>query len=80
MKPEDIKMIITAIGGVDTYKTIPYLMDDQEFIEAVKHNPKIPLDKLTIATLSPFLRFRGLIILSTPICFSLFIKHYYPLI
>ena len=38
---EDIRMIITAIGGVDTYKTIPYLMDDQEFIEAVKHNPKI---------------------------------------
>ena len=25
---EDIRMIITAIGGVDTYKTIPYLMDD----------------------------------------------------
>lgn len=36
-----IKAIITAIGGIDTYKTIPYLMDDPEFIEAVKNNPKI---------------------------------------
>ena len=36
-----IKGIITAIGGVDTYKTIPYLMDDPEFIDAVKNNPKI---------------------------------------
>ncbi len=36
-----IKAIITAIGGIDTYKTIPYLMDDKEFIEAVRNNPKI---------------------------------------
>lgn len=36
-----IKAIITAIGGNDTYKTIPYLMDDSEFVEAVKNNPKI---------------------------------------
>lgn len=36
-----IKGIITAIGGDDTYKTIPYLMEDLEFIEAVKNNPKI---------------------------------------
>ena len=36
-----IKGIITAIGGNDTYKTIPYLMDDPEFIEAVRNNPKI---------------------------------------
>lgn len=36
-----IKGIIAAIGGDDTYKTIPYLMDDNEFIEAVKRNPKI---------------------------------------
>lgn len=40
MNPE-IKGIINAIGGDDTYKTIPYLMEDQEFIEAVKKNPKI---------------------------------------
>ena len=25
---DEIKMIITAIGGDDTYKTIPYLMED----------------------------------------------------
>ena len=36
-----IKGIICAIGGDDTYKTIPYLMEDEEFIEAVKNNPKI---------------------------------------
>lgn len=38
---DSIKAIITAIGGDDTYKTIPYLMDDPEFVEAVKNNPKI---------------------------------------
>ena len=38
---KDIKAIICAIGGDDTYKTIPYLMEDDEFIEAVKNNPKI---------------------------------------
>ena len=38
---DDIKGIITDIGGDDTYKTIPYLMEDPEFIEAVKNNPKI---------------------------------------
>lgn len=38
---KEIKAIITAIGGDDTYKTIPYLMEDSEFIEAVKNNPKI---------------------------------------
>ena len=38
---ESIKGIITAIGGIDTYKTIPYLMDDPEFIKAVRNNPKI---------------------------------------
>lgn len=40
MDPE-IKGIINAIGGDDTYKTIPYLMEDQEFVEAVKNTPKI---------------------------------------
>lgn len=38
---KSIKAIITAIGGIDTYKTIPYLMEDKEFIEAVKNNLKI---------------------------------------
>lgn len=40
MNPE-IKAIICAIGGDDTYKTIPYLMEDEEFKEAVRNNPKI---------------------------------------
>ncbi len=38
---DSIKGIITAIGGIDTYKTIPYLMEDEEFKEAVRNNPKI---------------------------------------
>lgn len=38
---KSIKGIITAIGGIDTYKTIPYLMEDEEFKEAVKNNPKM---------------------------------------
>ena len=38
---KDIKAIICAIGGDDTYKTIPYLMEDEEFINSVKNNPKI---------------------------------------
>ena len=29
---KEIKAIICAIGGDDTYKTIPYLMEDEEFI------------------------------------------------
>ncbi len=38
---DSIKGIITAIGGDDTYKTIPYLMEDEEFKAAVRNNPKI---------------------------------------
>lgn len=38
---DSIKGIICAIGGDDTYKTIPYLMEDVEFIEAVRKHPKI---------------------------------------
>lgn len=38
---EEVKGIICAIGGNDTYKLISYLMEDKEFIEAVKNNPKI---------------------------------------
>lgn len=40
LNPE-IKGIICAIGGDDTYKTIPFLMEDEEFIKAVHDNPKI---------------------------------------
>ena len=37
----DIKGIIAAIGGDDTYKTLPYLMTDQEFKTAVFEHPKL---------------------------------------
>lgn len=36
-----IKAIICAIGGHCTYLTLPYLMDNQEFINAVKTSDKI---------------------------------------
>lgn len=38
---DSIKAIITAIGGTDTYKLIPYLMEDEEFKQAVINHPKI---------------------------------------
>ena len=38
---DEIKGIICAIGGEDTYKTIPYLMEDQVFLDAVKKHPKV---------------------------------------
>ena len=38
---ESIAGIICAIGGDDTYRLLPYLMDDSEFIDAVKRNPKL---------------------------------------
>lgn len=38
---DSIKGIITAIGGDDTYKIIPYLMEDEEFKQAVTKHPKI---------------------------------------
>ena len=38
---DSIKAIITAIGGIDTYKTIPCLMEDEKFKKAVRNNPKI---------------------------------------
>lgn len=36
-----IKGIITAIGGDDTYRLLPYLLEDEEFIHNVKENPKL---------------------------------------
>ena len=36
-----IKAVICAIGGDDTYRLYPYLMEDQEFIQAVQNHPKI---------------------------------------
>lgn len=38
---DSIKAIICAIGGDDTYKTFKYLMEDNEFIDAVRKHPKI---------------------------------------
>lgn len=38
---DSIKAIICAIGGDDTYKTIPYLMEDKEFTNCVKNSSKI---------------------------------------
>lgn len=38
---DTITGIICAIGGDDTYRLLPYLMDDEEFINAVKKHPKI---------------------------------------
>lgn len=35
-----IRGIICAIGGVDTFRTFPYLMEDEEFIRAVHDDPK----------------------------------------
>lgn len=38
---ESIKGIICAIGGDDTFKTLPYLMENKVFLNAVKDNPKL---------------------------------------
>ena len=37
----EIKAIICAIGGEDSYLTLPHLASDKEFITLVKNNPKI---------------------------------------
>lgn len=36
-----IKGIFCAIGGDDTINTVPYLLDDPEFVSCVRDNPKI---------------------------------------
>ena len=41
MFDDEVKAIIVATGGIDTFKTIPYLIDDKEFINAIKTKPKI---------------------------------------
>ncbi len=38
---ESIKGIFCAIGGIDTYKTLPYLLEDEEFKKIVNKNPKV---------------------------------------
>lgn len=38
---DTIAGIICAIGGDDTYRLLPYLMEDAEFLEAVERKPKL---------------------------------------
>lgn len=38
---DQIKGIICAIGGDDTYRLLPFLLEDQRFIDHVKQKPKI---------------------------------------
>lgn len=38
---ESIRGIICAIGGDDTYRLLPFLMEDAEFLDAVKMHPKL---------------------------------------
>ena len=38
---ESIKGIICAIGGDDTYRLLPYLMEDETFTNTVKQSPKL---------------------------------------
>ncbi|EXJ24370.1 Muramoyltetrapeptide carboxypeptidase [Alkalibacterium sp. AK22] len=40
-RDSSIKGIICAIGGDDTYRLLPYLMEDDEFIENVQTSPKL---------------------------------------
>lgn len=36
-----VKAIFCAIGGIDTFRTVEYLLTDKKFIYNVKHHPKI---------------------------------------
>ena len=38
---DSIAGIICVIGGDDTYRLLPYLLEDKEFIDAVHQNPKL---------------------------------------
>lgn len=38
---DTIKAIICAIGGNDTYRLYPYLLEDEELVKAVQEHPKI---------------------------------------
>ncbi len=40
-KDDEIKGIICAIGGTDTYRTLEFLMEDEEFKSLVKEKPKL---------------------------------------
>ena len=38
---DEIKGIFCSIGGIDTYRTLPYLLSDENFKNSVKNNPKV---------------------------------------
>ena len=38
---DTVKGIFTDIGGIDTFRTFPYLMEDEEFVSAVHEHPKL---------------------------------------
>ncbi|GLC81495.1 S66 family peptidase [Lacrimispora brassicae] len=38
---DSIEGIICAIGGDDTYKLLPYLLEDKEFLQAIQAHPKL---------------------------------------
>lgn len=38
---DSIAGIICAIGGDDTYRLLPYLLEDKEFVQAVQKHPKL---------------------------------------
>ncbi|WP_045433925.1 S66 family peptidase [Metamycoplasma canadense] len=40
-KDEDTSMILSAIGGFDTYKTIPYILENKEYLSIIKNTNKI---------------------------------------
>ena len=37
---DSVSGIITDIGGFETFRTIPYLMENEEFMSAVREHPK----------------------------------------
>lgn len=53
---QNIKMVLCAIGGDDTYRTLPYLLKD-EFKEIVQKNPKIFLG-FSDTTINHFMFYR----------------------
>ncbi|QNM93790.1 LD-carboxypeptidase [Mycoplasma sp. Pen4] len=36
----NVKAILCALGGNDTFKTVPYILDDPEAVKIIKNNPK----------------------------------------
>ena len=38
---DDVKGIVCTIGGCETYRLTPYLLDDPEFVQVVRQHPKV---------------------------------------